>query len=788
MELDKSWTSKTEEDARANCTSYEFELNTSKKTYSIDTPPPYINSPIHIGHATTYTIMDMIARYKRMTGHNVLFPLGLDKNGLPIEIAAEKKFGVKLKDTPREKFLEMCKQVLEEAGAASINSFQRLGIGFNSWEIGNKPGQIYETDSPRYRQLTQETFIDLWNKGLIFEDERLNNYCPGCKTTLADSELERKESPTMLNFVKFKVKETGEQVLIATTRPELLCTAAVVIFNPSDERYKQLKGKHAIVPIFGKEIPIIEDEEAEPEFGTGLVFMSASAGDQDAIRFLRKRNIRPEMAVGYDGLMIEIAGPLKGLTTKKAREKICQLITEAGQMEKQEQFVHSVPICERSKDEIEFIAMREFYLKQTHVKEEMKALAGKLNFYAPESRQILLDWIDSVTMEWPISRRRYYATEVPIWYCTECKTPVVAPKGKYYQPWRDQCPISKCKCGNTSFIGEERVFDTWFDSSNSPLYILQYSRDDEFFNDKKPCSLRPQGKEIIRTWLYYTMLKAYLLTGELIFRDAWINYHVVDDKGHKMSKSKGNVIDPQEILNKFGAEPFRLWCAMEGNLEKGDFRCSFERMEGNGKTIIKLWNVAKFVTSFKKPDQKPQLTELDNWMLSELNNVVAHANERYEKYDFHNPATKIRHLIWETFASHYLELAKNRAYNQEGKFTKEEQEAATYTLYRTLETILLILAPINPMITYRLYNHINNKDVHRENFPKPEDYATVVACEELESANSAIWKAKKDKGLSLKTPVKEATLPASLKPIQKDFLLTHGIQSVKWGESVEIII
>ena len=263
--------------------------------------------------------MDMFARYRRMSGYNVLFPLGLDKNGLPIEMAAEKKFGIKLNNTPREQFIGMCRKVLEEAGAVSVNSFQRLGISFNSWKLGSGVGEIYETDSSDYRALTQGTFIDLWNKGLIYEDERLNNYCPGCKTTLADSELERKEVSTFLNFVKFRIKETQEEVTIATTRPELLWTASMVIFNPGDKRFNHLNGKTAIVPIVRREVPIVEDEEANPEFGSGIVFMSSSAGDQDAIRFLRKRNIRPEMAVGPDGLMLAIAGPLEGLPTKKAR-------------------------------------------------------------------------------------------------------------------------------------------------------------------------------------------------------------------------------------------------------------------------------------------------------------------------------------------------------------------------------------------------------------------------------------------------------------------------------------
>ncbi len=765
---------------------YRFDAKSKKQVYSIDTPPPYLNTPIHIGHATTYALMDMFARYRRMKGFNVLFPLGLDKNGLPIEMAAEKKFGIKFNKMPREDFLGKCKQVLDEAGMKSLNSFLRLGIGFNSWKLGTGIGEVYETDSPDYRALTQETFIDLWNRKLIYEDERLNNYCPGCKTTIADSEVERVETGSSLNFVRFRVKETGKDVTIATTRPELLCTAALVIYNPSDKRFSNLKGKTAIVPIFNREVPIVDDEEADPEFGSGLVFMSASAGDQDAVRFLRKRNIKPVQSVGQDGLMLEIAGTLKGMPTKKARQEIISVLKEKGFLEKQVPFNHNVPTCERSGDEIEFIAMKEFYLKQVEFKDEMLKIASKLNFFAESSRQMLVDWINSVSMDWPISRRRYYATEIPLWYCKKCSAAIVPEKGKYYQPWKEQPPVKKCKCGGAEFMGEERVLDTWFDSANSPLYVLKCRRDDAFFKRSFPCTLRPQGKDIVRTWLYYTLLKGYLLSEKSVFRDVWINHYIVDEHGKKMSKRKGNVIDPQKILDQFGAEPFRLWAAVEGSITASDFRCSPERIDGAGKTIIKLWNVAKFISMFPEPKSgKP--AELDSWILSELNALVGACNDGYEKYDFHTPATLIRHFIWETFASHYLELVKNRAYNESGAFAREEQEAAASTLYKCLYTLLKLLAPITPMITYKVYKELTGKDVHFEDFPKAEKATkTKIDAQELISLNSEIWKAKKDKGLSLKAEVAEATVPEQFKSIEKDFKQTHGIRKISYGGKLEL--
>ena len=517
---------------------YAFSKS-SKKVFSIDTPPPYVNTPVHIGQAATYVLMDFFARFRRMMGYEVLFPLGMDRNGLPIEIAAEKRFHIKFNQVSREEFIGKCYELLEESSAASTESFLRLGISFNSWEVGQGIGDMYETDSPEYRALTQETFIDLYTKGLVYEDERVNNYCPGCQTTVADAEVEYEDRPAFFYDIKFRCKETGEDVIIGTTRPELLCSLGMIIFNPEDSRYRKFAGKTAVSPIYHKEVLIKAHPAAEMEKGTGIMMM-CSFGDLTDIRFFREENLQPVIAIGKDGRMNEHAGFLAGMSVADGRKAIVKSLEEGSLLVgKAQAKAHRTPVCERSKDPIEFITMKEFYVKQLPYKKKMKELAHQLHFYHESSRQILLDWIESVSIDWPITRRRYYATEVPLWYCTQCSKVIVPPKDKYYQPWREDPPVKRCSCGSTQFIGEERVFDTWFDSSISPLYVLKYSRDNAFFKKHSPCSLRPQGKEIIRTWLYYTVLKDYLLTNKLIFRDVWINYHIVDEKGHRCPRAKG---------------------------------------------------------------------------------------------------------------------------------------------------------------------------------------------------------------------------------------------------------
>jgi valyl-tRNA synthetase len=628
--------------------------------------------------------------------------------------------------------------------------------------------------------------------GLIYMDKKVNNYCPVCRTTIADSEIEYKNISSTFNYVKFKVKGTRDTVVIGTTRPELIGACGMVIFNPKDERYKKLDGKTAIIPLYEKEVPIRAHPYATIEAGTGLMMM-CSFGDYTDIRFFREMNLEPVILINSRGLMNDNAGFLEGMSVEEARKETIRRLEDAGLLEKQEKITHRTPVCERSKTEIEFIALSEYYLKQLDFKPEMKKIAKKTDFYAPRSRQILLDWINSLSMDWAISRRRYYATEIPLWYCKECSEPVVPLKGRYYKPWKEKPPIEKChRCGCIEFEPETRVFDTWFDSSISPLYILKYHTNEKFFSKTEPCTLRPQGKEIVRTWLYYTLLRCYQLTKKSIFKDIWIHYHVLDEKGSKMSKSLGNVIDPLEVVEKFGAEPFRIWCALEGNITISDLKCSFARIEGASKFLTKLWNVARFVSMFKPVKRGIRLTDTDRWILKELYKLVKDIRKCYENYDFHSPIVAIKHFIWETFASHYIELVKSRAYNEGKKFTKSEQRGAIHTLNKVLEEILFLLYPIACFITHRIYEDVFRGDIDKKEFPKTNvrfsKKRLPFKTEDLVDLNSRIWKKKKDKGLSLKAPVKHAIIPSKFKKIEKDLKETHNIVDLKYGKRFNIRI
>jgi valyl-tRNA synthetase len=753
---------------------FEFDRDSKKPLFSIDTPPPYVNTPIHIGHAYVYAWQDMMARSKRMKGFNVLFPMGLDKNGLPIEVMTEKIYKISMHETPREEFIKKCKEVITKAGEKSLDSFKKLGLSCNSWKTEYKLGGKYDTDDPEFRRLTQETFIDLWKKGLVYQDKKTTNYCPECGTAIADAEVEYKEGTAKLNYVKFKVKDTGEDISIATTRPELLCACKIILFNPEDERYKHLEGKKAVVPIFGLEVEIIPHPYAKMEYGSGLV-MICSFGDYGDIRLLRELKMDPIYAIDTEGKMNEKAGKYKGMLVKDAREKIIEDLKSGGVLEKQETVEHRTPICWRSKNPIEFVPLKEFFLKQVDFIDSLLKMQNDMKFFAPDSRQILIDWINSISMDWVLSRRRYYGTEVPLWHCKKCGYVHVPKPGKYYRPWKEKCPIDKCpECGSEEFEGETRTFDTWFDSSSSEAYVMGYLWDREFFDKHFPCSMRPQGKEIVRTWLYYTFLKSFHLYGKAPFKDCWIHMHVVDESGIKMSKSLGNVIDPQDILKKFGAEAFRIWSTLEGNITKGDIRCSFERIEGNSKFLTKFWNVARFISMFPIED-KAELTDTDKWILSELKSLSANVSNFYDNYDFSDAANTIRNFVWDTFASNYIEMVKKRAYGK--GISEKETKSAWYTLHYVMETILKLLSPITPFITDYIWRSVYSKEsISKESYPEFDfDYGLEKLTEKLLEFNSLVWKMKKDNGLSLRDEIK-VDIPKELEIFSGDLVRMHNIK------------
>ncbi len=744
---------------------YDFKLQ--DENYTIDTPPPYPSGrPWHIGAASHYAQIDMIARTARMNGKNVYFPIGIDRNGLPVELYTEKKHGIRMRETERGEFLNLCKNALDDLEAEMIQIMKSLGL---SGDFKN----YYRTDSEEYRKFTQETFIDLWKKGVIYLATRPNNYDWVSGTTIADAEIVYDDLPTKLVYMKFIVKDEQKEIIIASTRPELLCACKTVIVNPDDERYSNLIGKNLIVPLTNKEVKITPHHSAKIEFGSGAV-MVCSYGDQNDVALFRELQLEEVIAIGLDGRMTEAAGDYQGLKPKQARTKIIEDLENANLVDKIEEISHRTPLSERSKIPIEIVPMEEYYLKQKESIEKMKKLGSEIEFYPNMHKQILMNWLESISIDWPISRRRFYGTEIPIWYCNECSEPFVPEPGKYYRPWKDSCPAQKCeKCGNTKFTGEDRTFDTWMDSSVSPLFVTKFNRDDEFFKKTYPTGIRPQAKDIVRTWLYYTLLRCEKLTGEKPWSEAWIMGYGLDEKGMKMSKSKGNAIDPLPVIQKSGADTFRFWSASEIN-QGYDFRCSEQKIESTKKFLSKLWNVSRFLSSFPIIESG-KLTDSDKWILSELDKLISVCNEGYSKYNFFIPATALREFTWNIFAAQYIEMAKARAYGI--GFDDDERDGAIFTLHKVLSTILKLLAPITPFITEHLWQTLYSKNsIHKEQLPKIENIEDMTNMTQvIVEFNSKVWNEKKQNNLSLKDSIK-IDIPENLNQFKKDLIAMHNLE------------
>lgn len=743
-----------------------YKFNPQEKNYTIDTPPPYPSGrPWHIGAASHYSQIDMIARTARMNGKNVYFPIGIDRNGLPVELYTEKKNGIRMRETERGKFLELCRDALDDLETEMIQIMKSLAI---SGDFSN----YYRTDSEEYRTLTQSTFIELWKKGLVYKANRPNNYDWVSGTTIADAEITYLDLQTKLVYMKFEIKDSKNTIIIASTRPELLCSCRTIIVNQGDERYANLIGKMVIVPIFNHEVEIKAHHSAQMEFGSGAV-MVCSYGDQNDVALFRELKLNEVVAIGLDGRLTEAAGEYVGLKPKQARQKIIEDLEKNGFIEKIDEITHRTPVSERSKNPIEIIPMEEFYLKQLDLVEKMKKLGSEIKFYPEMHKQILMNWLDSIAIDWPISRRRYYGTEIPIWYCKECSEPHLPEPGKYYRPWIDKCPIAKCtKCGTSEFTGEERTFDTWMDSSVSPLFVTKFGKDKEFFKKTYPCSIRPQAKDIVRTWLYYTLLRCDMLTGEKPWSEAWIMGYGLDEKGMKMSKSKGNALDPLPIIQKFGADTFRFWSASEIN-HGNDFRCSEQKIESTKKFLSKLWNVSRFLSSFPILESgKP--TSSDEWILSELENLIKTCESGYQEYNFFIPAVAIREFTWNIFAAQYIEMVKARAYGI--GFSEDEKNSAIYTLHKTLSTILKLLAPITPLITEHLWLKLYSKEsIHKEKQVQKETFKDMRNfTKEIIEFNSKVWNEKKNKGLSLKDSIR-FSIPANLEIFKKDLIAMHNL-------------
>ncbi|MGA1794115.1 MAG: class I tRNA ligase family protein, partial [Thermoplasmatota archaeon] len=454
---------------------YHWDPDSKKPPFTIDNPPRYASGPLHAGHAVHYTHIDFVARYKRMRGYNVMFPLCFDVNGMPIEVRVEKKYNIRMREYDRHEFIKLCEKFAGDNIAEMTRQFKIFGESMD-------PSVYYQTDAQYYRRLTQISFIRLFHKGRIYKANHPVNWCPRCGTALAESEVEYRDNVTKLNTIHFSLADDPDRkVEIATTRPELLCTCQLVAVHPDDPRYLDLVGKELLTPIFEKKVPVVADEVVEKDYGSGVV-MICTIGDKEDLRWVFKYGLDLVKGIDEHGRMTGVAGPYEGLDLKEARQKIIQDLKEYGLLVKQEDNPQNIGSCWRCHTTIEYLQVPQWFVKILDMKDEVLEAADRVEWFPEFMKVRLREWVNSLTWDWVISRQRYFATPIPVWECLECGQPVLPPEEAcYIDPTIDKPPLDACpQCGG-QLKGSEEVFDTWMDSSITPLYNSFWIRDDVRF-------------------------------------------------------------------------------------------------------------------------------------------------------------------------------------------------------------------------------------------------------------------------------------------------------------------
>ncbi|MGV2432472.1 MAG UNVERIFIED_CONTAM: valine--tRNA ligase [Rickettsiaceae bacterium] len=793
---------------------YAWDKNSSKEdTFIVDTPPPTVSGQLHMGHIFSYTQADFIVRFQRMMGKNIFYPIGFDDNGLPTERLVEKQKKIRAVQTDRAQFIKICEEVVDLEEEKFRTLFNNIALSVD-WSCE------YQTISARSRTISQMSFLDLVEKGQVYRDNQPILWDPVDQTALAQADVEDKEYPSSMNEIIFTT-ENGEKLNIATTRPEMLPACVAVFYHPEDKRYRHLQGKQAITPIFGASVPILEDSTVSMEKGTGLV-MCCTFGDATDVSWWKTHKLPLKNLINKYGKIAEIEvdlGEAKsaldmivGKKVAEAREIIIGLLKDKNLLVKQESITHNVKCAERSGAPLEIIPVACWFVKTVEHKDALLKMSQEINWYPSHMKHRLDNWINGVAWDWCISRQRFFGVPFPAWYSKR-----KGEEGKVLFASKDQLPVDPIKDLPHGYTKEEvepdfDVMDTWATSSVSPQ-LSSHGISENFAVDLErhkalfPADLRPQAHEIIRTWAFYTMLKSHLHENQAPWKNIMISGWCLAEDKSKMSKSKGNIIEPQNLIDNYGSDVVRYWASTS---RLGADTAYSEDIIKDGKRLVnKLWNAAKFASQHfdKVSDYGSDISEnvankkisvsTDLWIISKLHNVVKKATENFKVFEYAIAMETVQEFFWKDFCDNYLEIVKVRSYN-ENTLDASGQESAVITLYWVLNTLLHLFAPILPHITEELHNAIfgAKKSIHaRSNWP---DYNKISYNQDaLDSGKymieviDIVRKVKAERNLSIKSPLGKLNIDS---PVSIDEKMLSDIMNVTatdrdyLGELDEILI
>lgn len=761
-------------------------------SFVIDTPPPTVSGYLHIGHVYSYTQTDLIARYQRMSGKNVFYPIGYDDNGLPTERLVEKNREVKASNMSREEFIAICNEEIKSSEDLFRSLFSRLGLSVD-WRTE------YQTISDHSRKISQMSVLDLYRKGHLYRAQQPSLWDPVDRTAIAQAEVEEKEQQGVMYHIPFTT-EDGQQIVIATTRPELLAACVSVMCHPDDERMKPLVGKKLYTALFEAEVVVIADERVNPEKGTGVV-MCCTFGDLTDVEWWKQYQLPLRDIVGIDGLLCnldsigdagwpsrdpaqakEIAAQLKGQHVRKARTFVVNLLKEKNLILKEETITQAIPCAERSGAPLEIIVTPQWMVRLLDKKELLLEKTREINWHPEYMRQRLEDWVSNLKWDWCISRQRYFGVPLPFWYSKRA-----GEEGKVIIASIEELPVNPLVTPPKGYTMDEvtpekDVMDTWATSSVSPQInshginaelALDATRHAQLF----PADMRPQAHEIIRTWAFYTVVKAALHDNSVPFKNTAISGWCLAHDKAKMSKSKGNVIRPEDVMEQYNVDAIRYWAA-KGRLGQ-DTAYSDDVLKNGRRMLTKMWNASRLVQTAiadYKPTENTAAAAVtagaitgafDQWLLSKLHHVVVEATNAFNEFNYTDALNAAERFFWADFCDNYLELAKGRVYGEVG--TAADKASAQATLYFAQKTILQLLAPFFPYLCEEIFAELypqdfaTQKSIHARGFwPKASDIGTYAdnlhKGEAALDVLSAVRKMKSALNMSMRVPILHLSL------------------------------
>lgn len=767
---------------------YKFSPENKGKVYSVDTPPPYVSADhLHVGHAMSYTQAEVVVRFRRMLGDNVFYPMGFDDNGLPTERHVEKKYNVNKAKITRQEFVDLCIKETEEGGKVYRNLWSRLGLSVD-WSL------LYNTISPEAQRVAQLSFLDLFKKNRIYRLESPVHWCPHCHTALAQADLEDREEKSVMYDIQFG-RGGDKRLVVATTRPELLFACVALYVNPEDKRYADLVGQEVEVPLTERSVSVKTHPKVEMDKGTGLM-MVCTWGDQNDVEKWKTDNLESRIIFDEKGIFNELAGQYQGRKVRESRPEIVEELKEKGLLMGETPIIHNISVHERCKNPVEFLSSGQWYIKILDLKKELLERGDQLNWYPASMKIHYTNWVEGLGWDWCISRDRFFGVPFPVWRCEKCGE-VALPKEEELpvDPREQERPasISHCeKCGSDDLVGEMQVMDTWMTSSVTPLVNAKWKGKGELTETIYPMALRVQALDIIRTWLFYSVVKSHLHTDSLPWENVMISGHGTDAKGEKMSKSVGNFVVADQVIERYGADSLRLWACNAGL--GANVRYSEEDLRSGQKFLTKLWNVTRFVfmNLEKMPEDPEQLQSTDVWIREEAKKLLAEATSDLLNYEFGLAKIKIEKFFWTKLTDNYLELVKGRLYGE----NSEAKKSAEATLVYLLDLFCHLLAPFVPFITEEIYQQFflskkyAEKSIHLRSWPEAGqfDEKIINAGALMLEVVEAIRKYKSQSGIKLNEELSKATLSgpadwiAAVKQFELDLKNVGRISQIAWQE------